>query len=180
MKGGEWYIATMHCIQFMAQERLWIKSPATTLPQFWKISLSSFLRLHFSSFFLLLSLSQFLPLTFTFTFSSSHFHFKFFTFTHSLSKRIILPEFWKISLSFCALTFPVSSSYFHFKLFTFTFKTDYIARVLEIFLIFLFALSVSQFLLLTFTFFSTFFSPTRLDYHSIGRRNFFSNMDRQV
>ena len=116
MKGGEWYIATMHCIQFMAQERLWIKSPATTLPQFWKISLSSFLRLHFSSFFLLRSLSQFLPLTFTFTFSSSHFHFKFFTFTHSLSKRIILPEFWKFSLS-SFLRFQFLSFFFSLSLF---------------------------------------------------------------
>ena len=65
-EGGEWYIATMHCIQFMAQERLCFPLPATTLPQFWKISLSSFLRFHFSSFFFSLSLLIFHIYTFTF------------------------------------------------------------------------------------------------------------------
>ena len=62
-EGGEWYIATMQCIQFMAQERLWITMPATTLPHFWKISFSvswnicfpiSFLvsrKVHFPTFF---------------------------------------------------------------------------------------------------------------------------------
>ena len=49
----------MHCIQFMAQERLWITLPATTLPQFWKISFSVSCKISFpvSSFSFPLSLS---------------------------------------------------------------------------------------------------------------------------
>ena len=66
MKGGEWYIATMQCIQFMAQERLWI----TQLCH----SFGKYLYLPFCA-------------SFTFPVSSSHFHFP--SFFLSLSLEIV-------------------------------------------------------------------------------------------
>ena len=95
-EGGEWYIATMHCIQFMAQERLCFPLPATTLPQFWKISLSSFLRFHFSSFFFLLSLLIFHFYTFTFQLDYTATvlgNISFFLIPLSLSQFLLLLTF---------------------------------------------------------------------------------------